>query len=376
MNRANRALLIVICLTAIASAGMAGCSGGNPVPAASPEIVNGIAVVAAKHATVPDVLEAVGTVRAAQNTQIASQTTGAIVEVSAKEGDRVASGQVLATIDDSLPRAAVEQAAAAVTAAQKELSSADSELALTESTLKRYQQLFEKKSISPQEFDEIKTRRQSAEARRDMARAEESRANAALVQSRTALGYTQVRAPFAGVITEKKADAGTLASPGLPLFTLEDTRLYRLETAVNENDIRVVHVGEIAPVLFDSLGSAPISGKVSQIVPAADESSRSFLVKVDLLPDVRLRSGLFGRARFPRGPRSALYLPQAAIVERGQLRGVFVVDEKGIAQLRYVTLGAASGQQVEVLSGVQDGDKFIAAPGDRDLGGKQIAPRP
>jgi RND family efflux transporter MFP subunit len=376
MNRANRALLIVICLTAIASAGMAGCSGGNPVPAASPEIVNGIAVVAAQHATVPDVLEAVGTVRAAQNTQIASQTTGAIVEVSAKEGDRVASGQVLATIDDSLPRAAVEQAAAAVTAAQKELSSADSELALTESTLKRYQQLFEKKSISPQEFDEIKTRRQSAEARRDMARAEESRANAALVQSRTALGYTQVRAPFAGVITEKKADAGTLASPGLPLFTLEDTRLYRLETAVNENDIRVVHVGEIAPVLFDSLGSAPISGKVSQIVPAADESSRSFLVKVDLLPDVRLRSGLFGRARFPLGPRSALYLPQAAIVERGQLRGVFVVDEKGIAQLRYVTLGAASGQQVEVLSGVQDGDKFIAAPGDRDLGGKQIAPRP
>ena len=99
-------------------------------------------------------------------------------------------------------------------------------------------------------------------------------------------------------------------------------------------------------------------------------------MKIELPSDARLRSGLFGRARFPRGARSALLLPHAAIVERGQLRGVFVVDANQIAQLRYVTLGMVSGGQVEVLSGLQSGEKLVAAPGDRDLGGKQIAPRP
>ena len=239
---------------------MVGCSSDNRVPAVAPETVSGVAVIAAQSATVPDWLEAVGTVRAAQSTQIASQTMGNIVEIRAQEGDRVQSGQILAVIDDSQPRAAVEQSAAAVTAAQKEVSSAESELALAQSTLKRYQQLYDKKSVSPQEFDEIKTRSQAAESRRDMARAGEAQAAAALTQSRTSLGNTQIRAPFAGVVTEKKADAGTFASPGMPLFTLEDTRSYRLEAMVDESDIRLVRVGEAVPVLLDSRAERANSG--------------------------------------------------------------------------------------------------------------------
>ena len=115
---------------------------------------------------------------------------------------------------------------------------------------------------------------------------------------------------------------------------------------------------------------------MEEIVPAADPASRSILVKIELPADARVRSGLFGRARFSRGSRAALLIPRTTVVERGQLRGVFVVDAKQIAQLRYVTLGQPSGEKVEVLSGLQDGEKLIAAPGDRELGGKQIAPRP
>jgi len=209
-----------------------------------------------------------------------------------------------------------------------------------------------------------------------MARASEAQANAALTQSRTSLANTQIRAPFAGVVTEKKADAGTFASPGMSLFTLEDTRSYRLEAMVDESDIRLVRVGEAVPVHLDSVESAEFRGKVTQIVPAADPASRGFLVKIELPADARMRSGLFGRARISRGVRSTLLIPRTTIVERGQLRGVFVIDANRIAQLRYVTLGKASGEKVEVLSGLQDGEKLIAAPGDRDLGGKQIAPRP
>ena len=159
-----------------------------------------------------------------------------------------------------------------------------------------------------------------------MARAGQAQANAALAQARTSLGYTLIHAPFAGVVTEKKADPGTLASPGMPLFTIEDTRNYRLEVTVDENDIRIVRAGQSASVSLDALGNAELSGKVVQIVPAADPASRSFLVKIGLPADAHIHSGLFGRARFPKGERQTLLIPRAAIVEHGQLQGVYVVD--------------------------------------------------
>jgi RND family efflux transporter MFP subunit len=338
--------------------------------------VRNLPVVVAQKKTAPDWLEAVGTVRAAQTSQVASQIMGNIAQIHAREGDRVQSGQVLAVIDDSQRRSAVEQATAALTAAEKEVSTADSDYSLAEATLKRYQQLYEKKSVSPQEFDEIKARYQSAQARRDMARAGQAQAAAALTQARTSLGYAQIRAPFAGLVTEKKADTGTLASPGMLLFTVEDTRSYRLEATVDESDIRILRVRQTVPVSIDALGDAEFSGKVAQIVPAADSASRSFLVKIELPSDARLRSGLFGRARFPRGERSSLSIPRAAVVERGQLQGVYVIDANQIAGLRYITLGQTAGDQVEVLSGLQEGEKLVAASGNRDLAGKRIATQP
>lgn len=375
MNHKNQAVTLLFILSSVASGGLSGCSNERRAQAAAPEMVTNVSMIVAQKTTLPDWLEAVGTVRAAQTSQVASQIMGNILEIRAREGDRVQNGQILAVIDDSQPHASVEQATAAVTAAEKEVSAADSSFVLAEATLKRYQQLYEKKSVSPQEFDEIRARYQSAEARRDMARAGQSQANAALTQARTLLGYTRIRAPFAGVLTEKKADAGTLASPGMPLFTVEDTRSYRLETAVDENDIHIVRVGQTVPVLLDALGNTELSGKVVQTVPTADPASRSFLVKIELRADARLRSGLFGRARFSRGERLALLIPQAAMVEHGQLQGVYVIDANGRIGLRYVTLGKTAGQQVEVLSGLQDGEKLIAAPGSREWSGKQIAAR-
>jgi RND family efflux transporter MFP subunit len=196
------------------------------------------------------------------------------------------------------------------------------------------------------------------------------------MQARTSLGYARIHAPFAGVVTEKKADAGTLASPGMPIFTIEDTRSYRLEVTVDESELRFVRIGQVSQVTIDALGNVPLSGKVVQIVPAADPASRSFLVKVEMPTDAHLRSGLFGRARFPRGERPTLLVPRTSLVERGQLQGVYVLDANQIAGLRYVTLGKSAGEQIEVLSGLQGGERLVAVAGDRDLSGKRIAIRP
>ncbi len=133
-----------------------------------------------------------------------------------------------------------------------------------------------------------------------------------------------------------------------------------------------VHLGTTLPVVIDALGDQPISGKVIQIVPAADPASRSFTVKIDLPSDPQIRSGLFGRAQFPRGQRQSILVPQAALVHRGQLDAVYVVDKDQIASLRYITLGKPSGKDVEVLSGLDSGERVVADAGGRDLSGKRI----
>lgn len=373
MNRKHFAIALSSVCIAASSALLASCASEPRAAAAAPETVSNVSVVTAQNTKVPDWLEVVGTVRAAQTSEISSQAMGNILEIRVHEGDRVQAGQILAVLDDAQPRAAVQQAEAASAAAEHEITAADSELALAASTLKRYQQLYDKKSVSPQEFDEIKTRYQSAGARRDMALAGQSQANAALAQAQTALSYTHICAPFSGVITEKKADAGVLATPGMPLFTLEDTRGFRLEVTVDESDIHLVREGQAVRVAIDALASLPLTGKVVQIVPAADPASRSFLVKIGLPATAGLRSGLFGRADFVRGERTALLIPRASVVERGQLPGLYVLDAGKIAELRYVTLGKTSGNAVEVLSGLQAGEKFVASPGDLELSGKRIS---
>jgi RND family efflux transporter MFP subunit len=376
MKQDNRILIIVGLISSAMTIALSGCSNERRIEAAAPETVSGLQVILAQKATVPDWLEAVGTVRAAQTSQLASQIMGSIVNVQVREGEHVQAGQVLAVIDDTQPHAGVEQATASELAAEKNVSATESEYQLAEVTTSRYQRLYEKGTISPQEFDVVKSRYQTAEARRDMARAELAQASAALVQARTSLGYTRIRAPFAGLVTERKADPGTLASPGTVIFTIEDTRSYRLEVAVDENDVRLARTGQTAPVNIDALERTEITGKIVQLVPAADPGSRSFLVKIELPRDAHLRSGLFGRAQFSRGMRAALLIPRSAVIERGQLQGVYVLDSEQVAGLHYVTLGRVAGKHVEVLSGLEDGERVIADPRNRELGGKRISTRP
>jgi RND family efflux transporter MFP subunit len=363
---------VLIGVLVAGTVGLSSCSSRPDGSAAVPATFRNVPVLAVENSKMPDLLEAVGTVRASQTSTLASQMMGNILEVRAREGDRVQQGQVLAVIDDSQPRAAVNRATAAEAAAQQQFLAADADLTLAEATLRRYQVLFDKQTISAQEFDVIKARYKSALAHRDMAQADQAQSKAALAEAHTLFDYTRIRAPFDGVITEKRADPGTLASPGMPIFTIEDVRHYRLEANVNEADLAYVKIGQEAPVVVDVLGDAGLKGKVTQIVPAADPGSRSFIVKVELPSDMRLRSGLFGRAQFSRGERQSLMIPRTAVVERGQLQGVFVLDANRIAGLRYVTLGKPSGDKVEVLAGLQGGERLVARPEELELDGKRI----
>jgi RND family efflux transporter MFP subunit len=370
----NRALVFSGLILAIAAT-LSACSSERKVDASTPEIVR-LNVVTATTMSVPDALEAVGTVRAFQTSQLASQATGTITQVRVREGDRVHRGEVLALLDQSAPSAALDRAVATEAAAANELAAAEADLQLAESTLARYQILYDKQIIARQQFDEVKARQQSALAHRDLARAAQLQAKAAASEARAVLDFTRVTAPFDGVVTERKLDPGAMASPGLPILTVEDVSRYCLEASVNENDLRYVRMGDRVPVSIDALGGAQMTGRVVQIVPAADASSRTFIVKVELPGNNAIRSGLFGHAEFSRGEKEALLIPQSAVVERGQLHGAYVLDPAGMATLRYVTLGRITGPQVEILAGVQNGERVVTQPGEVDLSGKRVEAQP
>ena len=352
----------------------AGCGEKKPTVAAAPAVVRDVALVQAQRATIPDYVDAMGTVRAAQSSQLSSQIVATITAMRATEGQHVRKGDVLVVLDDAHQQAGLERATAGVNAARQDIAASEADYNLANSTLTRYQTLFERKSVSPHEFDQVQARAKAAAAHRDQAQAGLKQATAAEAQARSALGYTRIRAPFDGVIAEKRADPGVLAAPGVPLLTIEDTRRFRMEVTVNEHDITQIRLGAPASVVVDALGEFP--GKIVQIVPAADPASRSFLVKVELPADARLRSGLSGHVRVNRGERQAITVPREAVLDRGQLQAVYVVGQDKLANLRYVTLGKPAGQRVEVLAGLQEGEWLVAQPGDRELAGRRIETRP
>jgi RND family efflux transporter MFP subunit len=171
-----------------------------------------------------------------------------------------------------------------------------------------------------------------------------------------------VTAPFAGVIVEKRADAGSMAVPGVPLFVLEDPRRHRIEAFVSETYLPLLKKGTPVHVVLDADPGKPLAAVVTEIVPAIDPASRTFTVKADL-PAGRARSGQSGKVRFAAGKGTVLAVPKRAVTRVGGSDGVFTVGARdNVARLSMITLGAEEGDRVEVLSGVEDGTQVAVSP--------------
>ena len=358
-------------LLAVLAAIVAGCRGGEP---ASPAVVETMQarVVESKQQQVSLNIRSTGTVHARETAVVSAQVVGRIQQVLVREGDSVRAGQTMVVLDDAALRASANQAEAGVKAAQDEQVAAQTDATLAASTLERYRQLQTEKSVSPQEMDEVAQRAGAASARLEAVRAQTEAAGAQESGAHTMLGYSRLVAPFAGVVTARMADPGTLASPGVPLLQVDQAGALQLQATVDESAIGAIHKGMKAQVAIDGTSSADITGTVAEIDPAADPASHSFLVKIDMPASSQLRAGMYGTAEFANGVRQAIVVPRSAVVSRGSLVCAYVLDAQGIAQLRYLTLGAAQGNLVEVLSGISPGEKLVDDPTDRDFAGKRI----
>src|ERR1019366_3875355 len=350
-------------------------SGGGEAPkekpAASPAPAIGVSAVTAITETWPSMYEATGTVRARTSAVISAKLMGYVREVKVQTGDRVREGQLLVTLDardldvnSRRAEAAFEEVRSSMPEADSAAAGAKANLDLAQTTFNRMQDLFNKKSISNQEFDEASGKLKAAQAAYQMALAKRAQLNAqaARVQqdvraTEVARSYAEITAPFGGVVTAKTVDPGTLAVPGTPLLTVEREGAYRLEASIEESHLSAIRVGQPVSVTLDGIDRT-LDARVSEIVPAVDAASRSYIVKIDLPNVPALRSGAFGRASFSMGSRVVLSIPAAAVSERGQLQSVLVA-ENGIARTRLITAGSKNKDRIEVLSGLTAGDKVI-----------------
>ncbi len=362
-------------LLLVSAALAVGCHSGE---SASPAVAQTMQarVVESRQQEVPLIVRSTGTVHARETAVVSAQVMGRIQQVLVHEGDMVRAGQTLAVLDDSAMRAALEQAQAGVKAAQNAQIAAQTNAALAASTLGRYKQLESQKSVSPQEMDEVSRRAEAAAANVDAIRAQTDAARAQESGARTMLGYTRLVAPFSGVVTSRMADPGTMAAPGVPLLQVDQAGALQLQAAVDESAIGAVHKGIKVQVAISGAGATSVIGTVQEVMPAADPASHSFLVKIDLPASSQLRAGMYGTAEFANGAKQAILIPLTAVVMRGSLACAYVLDSKGIAQLRYLTPGAQQGDLIEVLSGISSGEMLVDAPGDRDIAGKRIEAQP
>jgi RND family efflux transporter MFP subunit len=353
------------------AAAVTGCHTRESTTPIAPQSIQ-MRVVESRLQQVPLNLSATGTVHARETAIVSAQVAGRIQQVLVHEGDSVRAGQTLAVLDDAGFRASVDQAQAGVKAAQDEQAAAQTDAKLAASTLDRYRQLQVEKSVSPQEMDEVAQRAEAAASRLEAVRARTDAARAQEAAARTTLDYTRLSAPFAGVVTARLADPGTLASPGMPVLQVDRAGALQLEATVDESTISAIHKGMKAQVAIDDGNSTGLAGTVAEIVPAADSTSRSFLVKIGLPSSNQVHAGMYGTAEFAAGTRQAVVIPRSSVVQRGSLACAYVLDGGDVAQLRYLTRGAAQGNLVEVLSGISPGEKLVDDPSDRDLAGKHI----
>jgi RND family efflux transporter MFP subunit len=292
----------------------------------------------------PETFDAVGTVQPRHKTSVAGQILAVIREVKVNPGDPVQLGQVLVVLDDRELQAQLREAEAAATGARADLD-------VRRGDYKRYEQMFREKAVSKEDFDRI-------EGAYKGALAQVSRVEEQVARMRVMLSYTEVKAQAAGIVGDRYVDPGDLAVPGKPLLTLYDPKERELHASVPENLVSDVREKMELRVRIDAV-NRECHGVVREIVPQAQQASRSLLIKVTLPPEaVRVvYVGMYGRLWIPVGHIDRIVVPAAAVQSVGQQDIVDVVGEGEAIQRRFVTVGRRFGDKLEILSGLAVGER-------------------
>lgn len=341
-----------------------------------------------------------GTIKSHQKSILSSRIMGQVVDIKVEEGSEVKLGDVLIKIDDretKINLANVEADSYKLQAKQEELNDKldelknkvqmlfyDQEILLSEAelsktTFDRFSKLLEKEVVAQAEFDKVKTENDRANAKVAKSQSEYNllmskkkqldsinkqliadveKNKVEMAKAVVNDSYTQITSPLNGFVINKSIDVGDMAVPGQTLISVENPNALFLEVNVEESNAFMFQPGNNVEVFIDAYPKNSIMSIVREIVPSADPESHTFKVKIDLPPHKAIHSGMYARVILPISGKN-IFVPRTAIVKKGQINGVFVVDSKNIARFRIIKPGQEIQGFVEVLSGLSANDKVI-----------------
>ena len=349
MNMINQKTLAIASLFTFTIL-LSSCSGDhqeNDIKLEAPIAVT----VAVAGNQINNLIQASGQIESKESAIISTRIMGFITSITVKAGDKVQKGQLLATISNADILAKRGQAQAMITEAEAALKDAQKDY-------ERYEALYKQQSASTKEFENVTLRYNSAKAKAEAAHQMKNEADAMLT-------YTNLIAPFSGIVTQTMADEGSMANPGVPILVVEQNGVFQVTASVTESDIDNVKEGADADVIIKSNGRK-IKGKVHEVSPSSQFSGGQYTIKVSIPESERngLYSGMYVNVSIQskekeQSSESVTLVPTSALIYRDQLVGLYTISESKTAILRWVRLGKKHGDQMEILSGLSANENFI-----------------
>ena len=302
-----------------------------------------------------------GSIKSNNQANLSTIVMGTITEVSVTVGDRVSQGDILARIKDDQIRAKKNQIEANMVQARANLEN-------TEKNYNRIKNLYAENSATSKELDDISTMY-------DIAKANVEALEASLNEVNEMLAYTVIRAPFDGVISRKNVSEGDMAAPGQPLLSIVDPGTLKVTANVPERWITGIAEGDTVSVSVSAAGIEATSAVLTAVSEAGDPMSSQYAIEARFTNSSdlsRLKTGMFAEVSIAAGGDDALFIPQSALVERGQLTGIFTISDANRTLLRWVRTGNSSGETVEILTGLTPGEQYIVSAGQNLQQGQLI----
>jgi len=309
-------------------------------------------------------LTASGKIEAVQNANLSTRMMGFVNNVHVKVGQKVSQGQLLVSINSADISAQKAQVSASITEATAAFNNAEKDY-------NRFKALFESNSASQKEMDDMTAHFEMAKARLEAANQMKNQVNAQL-------SYSNITAPFSGIITGKFVNKGDMANPGMPLLSIENPDLFQVMAMVPESEITKINTGTEVKVVVKST-SQLLNGKVTEVSTSTKNTGGQYLIKVIIdKTDDKLLSGMFTSVQFPiekatKSDKGLILIPKTALIKQGQLTGIYTIGNENTAILRWLRIGKNYGDNVEVLSGLSSDEQFIVSAESKLYNGAKIS---
>ena len=330
-------------------------------------------------------LNASGYVVAQRKAAVASKLTGRLVSISAEEGSVVKKGDIIARLESDDAAALKDQAAANLNIAYSNLEQAKAEINEATLSFNRNKELFEQGLVTKAEHDASEARYKKAIAAVKGSEGAIKANQAALQGAKVSLEYSMIRAPFDAVVLTKNADIGDIVTPlgaaanaKASVVTIADMNSLQVEVDVSESNLRNVKMGQPCEIQLDALPDSRLRGEVHMIVPTADRTKATVLIKVRfidkdkrILPEMSAKVAFLSRPVTPEEQKPRIAVNPASVITRNNKKMVLLVKESRAVETPVKT-GEQIGDMTEVLDGVKPGDRIIASPADKLKNGSRI----